>query len=150
MNLLASTKRRLWQDSRPRYSALIPGTGVERPKKVARIVRVSRRSRTRRSPRITSPPTLPRTLLIILLTKHHRPRPRNPQKKPYANLLGSNGKLTNSEKEHRHREGLCGFCGNKHKLEDCKKRKKANKARGKASTTQSSTSSGADANQSKK
>jgi hypothetical protein len=83
-------------------------------------------------------------------TSTSKPANSDKKKKPYANLLGSNGKLTDSEKEHRCREGLCGFCGNKHKLEDCNKRKKANEACGKASTTQSSTSSGADADQSKK
>ena len=42
-------------------------------------------------------------------------------KKPYADKLGKDGKLTPEEKEHHHMNNLCMFCGSKHKTEDCNK-----------------------------
>jgi hypothetical protein len=44
-------------------------------------------------------------------------------KPAYANKLGSDGKITQTEKERRQKEGLCMYCGGKgHIAADCKKR----------------------------
>ena len=40
-------------------------------------------------------------------------------KKPYADRLGNDGKLTPEEKEHCCMNNLCMFCGSKYKTEDC-------------------------------
>ena len=70
--------------------------------------------------------------------------------RPYADKLGSDGKLTPAEKARRIAEKLCLFCGlGGHKAEDCNKRKAALKARG-AKTSTSQADAPSDASGSKK
>jgi DNA mismatch repair ATPase MutL len=45
-------------------------------------------------------------------------------KKPYADKLGNDGKLLRAKMKRCKDAGLCVYCGGKHKLEDCFKRKK--------------------------
>ncbi|THU78113.1 hypothetical protein K435DRAFT_700781, partial [Dendrothele bispora CBS 962.96] len=59
----------------------------------------------------------------------------NNSKKPYADKLGKDGKLTQAERERRKKFNLCAFCGGNHKIDDCNKRKKAQEARGRAANT---------------
>ena len=51
-------------------------------------------------------------------------RPSTSKPKPaYASKLGSDGKITQAEKDRRCEEGLCLYCGGKgHNVENCKKR----------------------------
>ena len=51
-------------------------------------------------------------------------RPSTSKPKPaYASKLGSDGKITQAEKDRRRKEGLCLYCGGKgHNVENCKKR----------------------------
>ena len=59
-------------------------------------------------------------------------------KRPYEKHLGPDGKLKPEELERRKKEGLCTFCGGKHKIEDCDKRKQSNQSRGRAANLESS------------
>lgn len=54
--------------------------------------------------------------------------------KPYAGVLGNDGRLTDSERKHRREAGLCIFCGGKHKFADCNKRKKSEETKVRAAT----------------
>ena len=54
--------------------------------------------------------------------------------KPYAGVLGKDGRLLDSERKHRREAGLCFFCGGKHKFEDCNKRKKSEETKARAAT----------------
>ncbi|THU96550.1 hypothetical protein K435DRAFT_597751, partial [Dendrothele bispora CBS 962.96] len=56
----------------------------------------------------------------------------NNSKKPYADKLGKDRKLTQAERERRKKFNLCAFCGGNHKIDDCNKRKKAQEAHGRA------------------
>ena len=52
----------------------------------------------------------------------NRPPPRAAVPAAIAKVLTSDGKLQESEKERRVREGLCTYCGGRHRLENCPKR----------------------------
>jgi hypothetical protein len=57
--------------------------------------------------------------------------------KPYANLLGPDGKLTQAERDRRKKFNLCMFCGGKHKAENCDKKKQSDSKARAASTEES-------------
>ena len=59
----------------------------------------------------------------------------NRKPRPYDKHLGSDGKLKLEEKERRNRLGLCVFCGENHKFEDCPHRRRG-QPRGRAAQTQ--------------
>lgn len=60
--------------------------------------------------------------------------------RPHERFLGPDGKLKPEELERRRKFNLCLFCGEKHKFEDCNKRKQSNQPRGRAAATQEPTS----------
>ena len=72
-------------------------------------------------------------------SKPNPPKPNTPNNKPML-PLGEDGHLKSNEKERRQRLGLCLYCGDKHSLEECPKRKAAALRATTTSTTPASTS----------
>ena len=60
--------------------------------------------------------------------------------KPYANKLGSDGKLKPEERERRKKLGLCMFCGGNHATDECNKR--PGQASGKATSAETASGQG--------
>ena len=60
--------------------------------------------------------------------------------KPYANKLGSDGKLKPEERERRKKLGLCMFCGGNHATDECNKR--PGQASGKAASAETASGQG--------
>lgn len=59
-------------------------------------------------------------------------RDAKPSQKDIPSHLNTDWTLKNQEKERRVKGGLCTYCGEKHKIEDCRKLKKKNELKGKA------------------
>ena len=70
--------------------------------------------------------------------------PTNTQK-PWLDKLGKDGRLSDAERKRRKDKGLCSYCGGKHKLEDCDRRKRNLERKGRGGTISEADSSGSKA-----